>query len=306
MSVHVTRAFSCFIVALSLLFVATANAAESDAKGEIKLLWPNGAPGAKGDTDADKPSITIYRPDESKNVGCAVVICPGGGYGHLAMDIEGSHVAKWLNDRGITGIVLKYRLGGKGGSYSHPAPMLDVQRAMRMTRSMAKELKVDAKKIGLMGFSAGGHLASTGGTHYDKGDSAAKDPIDQVGCRPDFLVLIYPAVSMGEFAHKGSREILFGKTPDPKMIEEFSNEKHVTKDTPPTFMVHTTDDKSVVVQNSLLFFTELQKNKIPSELHVYEKGGHGYGLGAAKKKNPILETWPGRLEDWLKNREILK
>ena len=191
------------------------------AEPKVELLWPEGAPGAKGDQDGDKPSLTIYLPSEEKANGTAVVICPGGGYGHLAMDHEGHQVARWLNSLGVAGFILKYRHRGVG--YGHPAPLQDVQRAISKVRDQAKEFKINPQRIGVMGFSAGGHLASTAGTHFHKGKADAKNPIDRVSCRPDFMVLVYPVISLTEsFTHVGSRNNLLGKDADTKLIEKFS------------------------------------------------------------------------------------
>ena len=190
---------------------------------ETRLLWPGGAPGALGSDDADKPSITVYLVPQDKASGAAVVVCPGGGYGHLAMDHEGKQIAEWLNARGIAAFVLKYRLGPR---YHHPIELGDAQRALRTVRAQAAEFRVAPDRIGIWGFSAGGHLASTLGTHFDAGDPNASDPTDRVSCRPDFMILAYPVVSLdGEYVHKGSRRNLLGDGPDPKLVELLSNEK---------------------------------------------------------------------------------
>jgi acetyl esterase/lipase len=271
------------------------------------LLWPIGpntpagnlAPGNKGKEPADFPGVYIYRPAEPN--GAAVVICPGGGYGALAMDHEGNQIGAWLNKHGITGVVLKYRLGPK---YNHPIPLWDAQRALRYVRATAPDLKIDPKRIGILGFSAGGHLASTAGTHFDAGNKDAQDPIDRVSCRPDFMVLLYPVITFSDpWAHKGSRNNLLGKDPDPKLIELLNNEKQVTKDTPPTFLAHTHEDSGVRPENSVLFYLALKKNNVPAELHIYEKGPHGLGLG---KKDTPFASWPDRCIAWLKDRAMLE
>lgn len=266
----------------------------------ILLLWPNGAPGAIGQEDRDKPAITVQLPAAEKATGAAVLVCPGGGYGGLAVDHEGKQIAKWLTDRGIAAVVLKYRLGPR---YHHPAPLQDAQRALRTVRARAKEWKVDPKRIGIWGFSAGGHLASTAGTHFDEGKPGADDPIERASCRPDFMILCYPVISMEEpYVHKGSRKNLLGEQPDPKLIENLSNDKQVTAKTPPTFLFHTNADSGVVPENSVLFYQALRKAKVPAELHIYETGPHGVGLG---QKYPELSNWPDRLEAWLKVRGVL-
>lgn len=273
---------------------------ETPAEPKVELLYPAGAPGATGDTDKDKPSLTIFLPPADKANGCAVVICPGGGYGHLAVDHEGKQVGEWLNSFGVTGFMLKYRLT----PYRHPTQLNDAQRAIRTVRARAKEFKLDPARIGILGFSAGGHLASTAGTKFDKGSPEAKDEIDKVSCRPDFMVLAYPVISFTtEYTHVGSRNNLLGKDASPELIESLSNEKQVTSETPPTFLFHTAADTGVPPENSILFFMALRKAKIPSELHIYEQGKHGIGLAS---KDPVLSTWPKRCEDWLGVRGFLK
>lgn len=274
--------------------------AESPAP-KTELLWPNGAPGAVGDTDKDKPTLTIWLPPEDKASGAAVVVCPGGGYGGLAVDHEGKQIAEWLTARGVAAFMLKYRLGPR---YRHPAPLQDAQRAVRTVRSRAKEWNVDAKRIGIWGFSAGGHLASTAGTHFDVGQSDAEDPIQRVSCRPDFMILCYPVITMTTpFTHMGSRNNLLGERPDPKLIELLSNEKQVTAQTPPTFIFQTDADKPVPAENAVMFYLALRKAGVPVEMHVYEKGNHGVGLA---QKDAVLSSWPDRLAAWLAARDVLK
>jgi acetyl esterase/lipase len=267
---------------------------------KIELLWPGGAPGALGSEDRDKPSITVRLADSAKANGTAVIVCPGGGYGNLAMDHEGAQVAAWLNNLGVSAIILKYRLGP---IYHHPAPLQDAQRASRTVRSRAKEFAIDPNRIGIWGFSAGGHLASTTGTHFDDGQSSASDPIDRLSSRPDFMILAYPVISLTtDYVHKGSRKNLLGDPYDPALAEQLSNEKQVTSRTPPTFLFHTDDDAGVPVENSVLFFLALKKAKIPAEMHIYQKGKHGVGLA---QSDPVLSTWPDRLKDWLQIRGLL-
>lgn len=270
------------------------------AKPAIDLLWPGGAPGAKGDTPADKPALYIVLPPKEKRNGTAVVICPGGGYGGLAMDHEGHAVAEWLRSNGICAFILRYRIAPR---YMHPAPLQDAQRAIRTVRYHAAEIGVDPARIGIIGFSAGGHLASSTGTHFDKGDPKAKDPIDRLSCRPDFMFLIYPVISFTEeCSHIGSRNNLLGRNPDPKLVELFSNERQVTKDTPPTCLVHANADKGVPPENSILFYMALRKAGVPAEMHIYEKGPHGFGM---RSTDPVLKAWTDRCIDWLKTRGLM-
>ena len=276
-------------------------ASGSRAADETVLLWPNGAPGAVGQETVDKPAITIYAPAADKANGAAMVVCPGGGYAHLAMDHEGKQVAEWLNKLGVKAFVLQYRLAPR---YHEPAPMQDVQRAIRLVRSRASEWGIDSKRIGVWGFSAGGHLASTAGTHFDDGMADAADPIDRVGCRPDILVLAYPVISMEPgVTHGGSRTNLIGKEPDAKMVEFYCNDKRVTAKTPPTFLFHTSADTAVLPENSIRFYQALLKNKVPAEMHIFEKGQHGVGLAP---KDPVLSKWPDFLAAWLDQRGFFR
>ncbi len=286
-----------------LLFAMTwmlaGNAVADDAT--IELLWPQGAPRAKGTTDNDKPNVAITLPDPKSATGAAVVVCPGGGYGGLAMGHEGRDIAEWLRSQGIAAFVLKYRHRNMG--YGHPTPMEDAQRAVRFARANAEKYKIDPRRIGVLGFSAGGHLASTVGTHFDQGDSNAKDSIDRVSCRPDFLILVYPVISLNtQYVHKGSRDNLLGPNPDPQLLASLSNETQVTRDTPPTFLVHTGGDAAVAAENSVLFYLALRKAGVPVEMHIYEKGGHGFGLAP---NDPVLSTWPAHCIAWLKGRNFL-
>lgn len=269
---------------------------------KVEVLWPKGAPGAVGKEDADNPTLSIFLPPKDTANGAAVVVCPGGGYGALALGHEGKDVAEWLNNLGVTAFVLKYRLAPR---YRHPAPLQDAQRALRTVRARAKEWNVDPKRIGIWGFSAGGHLASTAGTHFDEGKADASDAIERVSCRPDFMILSYPVITFTNEAamHKGSRNNLLGKEPDPKLIESLSNETQVTAKTPPTFLFHTNEDKGVPPENSILFYQALRKAGVPCEMHIYELGKHGVGLAP---KDPVLSTWPDRLAAWLKVRGVLK
>jgi acetyl esterase/lipase len=262
-------------------------------------LWPEGAPGAMGAEEADRPTLTPYPVPAGKGTGTAVIVCPGGGYGALSMDKEGDQIAKWLNSIGVTSFVLKYRLGPK---YHHPVELGDAQRAIRIVRSKAAAYRVLPDRVGIMGFSAGGHLASSAGTHFDSGIPNAPDAIDRVSSRPDFLVLCYPVISFLNFAHQGSKRNLLGENPDPKLIENLSNETQVTPQTPPTFLFHTTADATVPVENSVMFYSALRKAGVPAELHIYEQGPHGVGLA---QTDEALSNWPSRLAAWLRVRGLL-
>ncbi len=278
-----------------LLLVCGAALLAQTTIAQTVLLWPDGAPGAQGDTDADKPSLTIYPVSGTNKVPTGVVVCPGGGYQNLAMDHEGKQIAEWLNNLGISAFVLKYRLGPK---YHHPVEMWDAQRAIRYVRAHASDFGIQTDRIGIWGFSAGGHLASTAGTHFDSGDRGASDPINQQSSRPDFLILAYPVITMEEpYVHLGSRRNLLGEKPDPALVTSLSNEQQVTNRTPPTFLFHTTEDDVVPVENSVMFYLACRKAGVPAEMHIYLKGHHGVGLA---QSDPVLRTWPDRLADWLK------
>lgn len=274
----------------------------SAAQPKAELLWPAGAPGAKGDSDNDKPTLTIYLPSPELATGAAVVVCPGGGYAGLASTYEGNEIAEWLNSFGVAGFVLKYR--HKGTGYQHPAPLDDAQRAIRTVRARSTEFHVDPARIGILGFSAGGHLASSAGTHFDQGKADAKDAVDRAGCRPDFLVLCYPVISfVAPTMHQGSKKNLLGENPDPKLVEHMSSELQVTSDTPPTFLWHTDADSGVPPENSVLFYLALRKAKVPAELHVFEKGRHGLGLA---QKEPGTRAWPDLAQAWMRGRGLLE
>ncbi len=274
-----------------MMFGLSLNAAEP----QPVALWPNGAPGALGTDEKDVPQLRFYPADPAIATGACVEVLPGGGYGHLAMDHEGKQIAEWLNSFGVSAAVVSYRLGPK---YRHPAPLQDAQRGIRYLRANAKELKIDPKRIGVMGFSAGGHLASTVSTHFDAGDASSSDPVAQQSSRPDFSILCYPVISLNSgFTHGGSRKNLLGENPSAELLENLSNETQVTKDTPPTFIFHTAEDKGVPVQNAIVYFEACMKHGVPVELHVYQKGRHGVGLA---QNDPVLTTWKERLADWIK------
>jgi len=261
-------------------------------------LWPEGAPGALGSQDKDVPTLTPYWPEPAKATGAAIVICPGGGYGGLAPH-EGKDYARFLNEQGIAGFVLKYRLGS--GGYHHPAMLQDAARAVRTVRARGAEWKLDPKRIGIMGSSAGGHLASTLLTHFDAGKANAADPIERESSRPDLGILCYPVITLtGPFAHQGSKKNLLGKDPAPELVRELSNELQVTKDTPPCFIWHTYEDNGVPVENSLEFAEALRKAGVPFDLHIYRKGPHGLGLGTRDWNPAQRHPWTGDLVFWLR------
>jgi acetyl esterase/lipase len=260
------------------------------------LLWPAGAPGKLGDEAKDKPTLIIYLPDAEKATGCGIVVCPGGGYGGLAMDHEGHQIARWLNSFGVAALICDYRHRGKG--YGHPAPLQDAQRAVRTVRARAREFGVQPDRVGIMGFSAGGHLTSTALTHFDKGNAESADVIEKVSCRPDFGLLCYPVIAFDQpFTHKGSQQNLLGKDASKELIESLSNEKQVTSETPPTFLFHTQEDTGVPPENSVVFYAAMLKHKVPGELHIYQKGPHGVGLAA---NIPGTSDWPNTFQRWLK------
>ncbi|HEX4796317.1 MAG TPA: alpha/beta hydrolase [Humisphaera sp.] len=282
------------VIVFACGFASAADEPKTDvSQPQLIRLWDGDAPGAKGTADADTPTLTIYRAPNPKGAVAAFVVCPGGGYGGLAAH-EGQPIAQWLNTLGITGAVLKYRLGPK---YHHPVEMGDVSRAIRMMRANSEKWNIDAHRIGVVGFSAGGHLASTAATHFDLGDANNADAIERASSRPDLAILVYPVISMSDpYVHKGSRKNLLGDMPDEKLVELLSNEKQVTPQTPPCFLVHTADDATVPVQNSIEFTLACLKNKVPVELHLFEHGRHGFGIGAS---DPILGTWPAEAALWL-------
>jgi acetyl esterase/lipase len=270
------------------------------AEPQTMLLWDHGAPGALGNQESDQPSLTYYSPLVPGDSGTAVIVAPGGSYHMLASNHEGRQVANWLNAMGVSAFVLKYRLGPR---YHHPIELGDAQRAIRLVRSRAAEFGIQPDRIGMMGFSAGGHLASTAGTHFDNGNPSAADPIDRSGSRPDFLILAYPVISLKEpFAHQESGRMLLGENPDPASREKLSNELQVTAQTPPTFLFTTSTDTLVPPENSVLFYLALHKAGVPAELHVFENAPHGVGLDL---NDPSVGEWPTLLRNWLRSRGLL-
>lgn len=266
----------------------------STAKPEM-LLWPSGAPGAQGSEDSDKPELTIFLPTSPNPTRTGVVVAPGGGYEHLSMEKEGFAIARWLNDHGVAAFVLRYRLGPR---YHNPVELSDAQRAIRLVRAHAAEYGIAEDHVGMWGFSAGGHLAASAGTRFDRGDAKATDPIEQKSSRPDFLILAYPVITMtSPSVHQGSKRNLIGENADPALVEAMSAEIQVTPETPPTFLFATTDDKTVPVANSVMFYQALVRAGVPAEMHLFQHGAHGAGLAAA---NPQLSVWPDLVIKWMR------
>jgi acetyl esterase/lipase len=289
----VRSAILCLVVST---LIPRAVSAQQPTQPQV-LLWSSGAPGAQGTEDADKPELTVFLPTVPNPTRTGVVVAPGGGYEHLAMDKEGFAVARWLNDRGVAAFVLRYRLGPR---YHHPVELGDAQRAIRMVRAHAGEYGIAEDHLGIWGFSAGGHLAASAGTHFDRGDAKATDPVEQKSCRPDFLILAYPVITMtSPYAHQGSRRNLIGENADPALVEGMSAEVQVTPDTPPTFLFSTTDDKTVPIANSVMFYQALVRAGVPAEMHIFQHGSHGAGLAAS---NPQLSVWPDLLIKWMRER----
>jgi acetyl esterase/lipase len=287
-------------IGIAVLFFMMADVALGQDPQTIRL-WSGDAPGAMGSEDKDVPTLTIYAAYGKTTSGMGIIVCPGGGYGALAMNHEGRQVANYLNSVGISAFVLKYRLGPK---YHHPVELGDAQRAIRLVRSRAKEFNIEADKVGILGFSAGGHLASTAGTHFDAGKADAADPIDRISSRPDYLVLAYPVISFTTaYTHKGSLKNLLGDNPDPELVKSLSSELQVTAQTPPTFLFSTSGDTGVPPENSVLFYLALHQAGVPAEIHIFEKGPHGTGLGGM---DPALEEWPRLLVTWFRTRGLLK
>ncbi len=287
-------------VLLPLLGIAGQIAAHATTGAEFPL-WPDAAPGALGHAPTDIPTLTPFLPEKEKATGAAIVICPGGGYGKLAPH-EGAGYARWLSENGVAAFVLKYRLGTNG--YHHPAMLQDAARALRTVRARAGEWQIDPHRIGIMGSSAGGHLAATLLTHFDEGKADAGDPIERVSSRPDLGILCYAVITMGDNTRAGSRTNLLGQNPSPALIDELSNEKHVTKNTPPCFLWHTWEDGAVKVENTLAFAAALRAQGVPFDLHIYQHGGHGMGLG--KDAPAVLHPWAADCIYWLKGQGFVR
>jgi acetyl esterase/lipase len=297
----VTAALSALVLACAMAAPAaqTARGRGASTDPQVIRLWDGAAPGALGTEDADIPILTYYPPRASGSR-TAVIVAPGGGYGTLAMNHEGRQVANWLNAQGVAAFVLRYRLGPR---YHHPVPLGDAKRAVRLVRARAGEFGINADRIGFMGFSAGGHLASAAGTRFDAGTATADDSIDRASSRPDFVVLAYPViVATPPFAHQGSFRNLLGENADAAELDEVASHRHVTKATPPTFLFHTNADTGVPPENSIEFYLALRKAGVPAEMHIFERGAHGVGLGMT---DAALAAWPELLSAWLRQRGLL-
>lgn len=293
-------------VFLGLIACSSCAAQTPSAAAPVIPLWNGPAQGALGSQETDIPTIALYLPSAAQGPTPAIVICPGGGYVRLSMEHEGTVIAQWLRDHGIAGIVLKYRLPVNG--YKHPIPLLDARRAIQLVRAKAGEWNINPDQVGIMGFSAGGHLASTAGTNQEiifvEPATANSDEIDRVSFRPDFMVLVYPVISMqDDITHKGSKENLLGPNSPAELAERLSNEKQITDKTPPTFLIHADDDKSVPPENSLRFYQGLRKAGVPAEMHIYLQGGHGFGTRPSA--GPAAK-WPDQCLLWLRQMGILR
>ena len=290
------------IAALTLISMLSAQtAAPALQDGQVIRLWPGEAPGALGADETDIPEITAYLPRAVGPNTPAAIVCPGGAYRNLASNHEGRQVASFLNSLGMAAFVLRYRLGPR---YHHPVELGDAQRALRYVRSHAAEWKLDPARIGIVGFSAGGHLAMTASTHFDEGKKSAADPVDRAASRPDFAVLGYPVISMVEpWTHRGSRTMLLGDNPDPELAKNLSGEQAVTPQTPPTFIFQTNEDTTVPAENAVYYYLALRKAGVPAEMHIFEKGPHGVGLA---NDNPALSAWSSLLANWLRGRGVIK
>ena len=294
------------LIVAVLLVVARVGSAQQPAppimqEPQTILLWPSGAPGAQGAEDRDKPALTIYMPPNTTGPMTAVIIAPGGGYARLSMNLEGRAPAIYFNTLGIAAFVLRYRLGPQ---YHHPIELGDAQRAIRTVRARASEWHIAPDRIGMMGFSAGGHLASSASTHFDAGKADAADPIDRVSSRPDFAILGYPVITFVEsWTHQGSKTNLLGDGPDPALARSLSSETQVNASTPPAFIYHTNADTAVPAENAVAYYLALRKAGVPAEMHIFKDGPHGTGLGGT---DPALAEWPRLLANWLKASGFMK
>ena len=295
---------------LPVLIALTATTLFASLPPKVIPLWPEGVPGAKSGlgpeqqenghiSNVSEPTLTLYAPAVDKPNGTAVIICPGGGYANLSTEREGVQYANWLSTLGVTPFVLKYRLK----EFGHPAPLQDVLRAIRLIRSRSLEFQIDPKRIGVMGSSAGGHLAASAGTLFDEPAGRTGPALDDTSARPDFLILMYPVITMDDpAAHAGSRKALLGENPSPVWLKLMSLEKQVTAATPPTLLIHTQEDKAVPVENSILFFQALTRAGVPAEMYLFEHGSHGMGMRSGLG---TASEWPRRAEEWLRNRGLL-
>jgi len=290
-------------ISICLCVSACASAAE-ETKPQVIKLWPGKAPESKGDTPLDNPEITLYLPAADINTKAAILVCPGGGYRRLAMRHEGTQVAEWLNSIGVAAAVLKYRLPENG--YKHPHPLADAQRAIRILRSNAEKYNLDPAKIGVMGFSAGGHLASTVATLFKNPQNMLNDELDKLSPRPDFAVLVYPCITIVEKYRYGGMPILLTDPKSQEQAKALSSELNVTPETPPTILFHSDADRGVKPLNSIAFYAALYNNKVPAELHIYDGGSHGWGMsGVGKGKNNGASNWTRDLQAWMTQRNII-
>jgi acetyl esterase/lipase len=297
-----TRTLAFLRLIITLLPAALLSHVASAVEPLTIRLWEQAAPGAIGSEEKDIPTAIVYLPKQNSATTGAIVILPGGGYGGLAMDHEGHQIARWANELGLAGIIVSYRHRNRG--YGHPAPMLDAQRAIRLTRHRARDWNIDPTKVGVLGFSAGGHLTTTVLTHFDSGQSDASDPIDRHSCKPDFGIPCYAVIAFGEaYTHRGSQRNLLGEQPSDELVRALSNEKQVTSQTPPCFVWHTAEDQAVPAENSLRFYSALVQAGVPSELHIFAEGKHGVGLAA---DIPGANQWPQLCHAWLKRQGIAR
>jgi acetyl esterase/lipase len=288
-------------LALVTMLSAQPAAAPPLQDGEVIRLWQGSAPGALGTDETDVPIITAYLPRTLGPSTPAAIVCPGGGYRNLASNHEGRQVASFLNSLGMAAFVLRYRLGPR---YHYPIELGDAQRAIRTVRSHAAEWKLDPSRIGIVGFSAGGHLAMTTSTLFDPGKESAADPVERASSRPDFAVLGYPVISMVEpWTHRGSRTNLLGDTPDPELAKKLSGEQAVVPRTPPTFIFQTNEDTTVPAENAVYYYLALRKAAVPAEMHIFERGPHGVGLA---NDDPALSAWSSLLANWLRGHGVIK
>ena len=297
----VSAALSVAAVLMLAADVIAQSSANALQDGQTIALWQGAAPGALGTADADVPAITVYLPRTMSANTPSVIVCPGGGYAALAANHEGRQVANYLNSLGIAAFVLRYRLGPR---YHHPIELGDAQRAIRTLRARANEWRLDSARIGIIGFSAGGHLAMSASTHFDAGKADASDAIDRVSSRPDFAILGYPVISLIEsWTHQGSRTNLLGDKPDAALARNLSGENAVNRDTPPTFIFHTDADTVVPAENIVYYYLALRKAGVPAEMHIFEKGPHGVGLA---NDDAALAEWSKLMANWLRSRGVIR
>jgi acetyl esterase/lipase len=295
---------TCIVLLISGVFSAAAFGQSTQPTTQRINLWdktPDVVAGKDTDTDPTEPTLDIYLPDAGTETGAAMIIFPGGSYTHLSTTREGSDVAKLLVQHQIAAFVLRYRHGPR---YQYPIPMEDARRAIRLVRSKAAQFAIDAHRLGVIGFSAGGHLAATVATQFDDGDPNNADPVERQSSRPDFAALLYPVITLSDepFVHKQSRQSLLGGRTE--LYAGLSADQRVTPDTPPIFLAHASTDKVVPVQNSVMFFMACKKNGVPAELHIFENGNHGFGLGLPPA-NPALAVWPQLMLTWMSGNHWL-